>query len=504
MKKHRIPLLFLALVTLLIFSSCDQINSFISSRTRPLQVIEIFNSNLVKTLKLVPNDTLYVKVQGLEAEKEYIVQCLDPEAKVITEIQTKTDEDGIIGATPLWFDVGFKKDSNERPYLDTTDELMLRAFNIRVQSLDDTGALDGETDFKLPFFFVNTTVLERPQPIVMAGKVISGSFFLDNAFYGESADTDVETFDGGATTSDVLYVKVANLDELLPGETTARVYIVPFNGENYEDGVDVAEKAWFYQDCSLAALTSVTGAKIQWPVNSVLQDIIPDDAEGISFSVVLDVGNDGKYNVLKEGTTDYFLDGIDGNGIPGFIVKKPPVPPVAVYVPINLASGGVFGWGYVSGFGWKMDYDYRDTFNKNGYDTRYASHSGEFWGYGVKVIWNPYQSSSAWPSGTTMPSNFWGKTVDVYIVKSDQSLSLDAAIVPAPGTTKKTLPVQYGCANGYWQQTIWRAPLTIGDYMLIVDMERDGKVSNHDLVDDQHQNNTAWTSGSNKIGFQVK
>jgi len=504
MKKSRIPLLLLALVTVLAFTSCDQINSFIASRTRPLQLIEIFNSNLEKTLKMVPNDTLYVKVQGLAAETEYLIQCVDPVDKVITEIQSQTDENGIIGASPLWFDVGFKKDSNGRPYLDTTDELMLRAFNIRVQSLDENGELDGETDFKLPFFFVNTTMLERPQPIVMAGKLIGGEFFLDNAFYGESADTDVETNDGGPTASDVLYVKVANLDEALPGETTARVYIVPFNGENYEDGADVAEKAWFYQDCDIEDLTSDTGAKIQWPVSSVLQDIIPVGAEGNSFSVVLDVGNDGFYNILKEGTTDYFLDGIDGNGVPGFIVKVPPEPPVAVYVPMNLASGGVYSWTYQSGYGWKMDYDYRNVFNTNGYDTRYASHSGEFWGYGVKVIWNPYQSSSAWPSGFAMPSNFWGRTVDVYIVKSDQSLLQDAAIVPAPGTTKKTLPVQYGCANGYWQQTIWRAPMTVGDYMLIVDMERDGEVSDYDLVDDQKQDGTAWTSGANKIGFQVR
>lgn len=499
MKKHRIPAILLTLVTVLAFTSCDQINSFIASRMRPLQLIEIYNSNLVKTLKMVPNDTLYVKVQGLETDTNYTVQCLDPSDKVITEFQTQSDENGVIGTSPLWYDVGFKKDVNGRPYLDTTDELMLRAFNIKVFSTDDSGAA---TNVKLPFFFVNTTVLERPQPIVMAGKLISGQFYLENSFYSDNPLNVAPD-----PTPDVLYVKVANMENLARAATnTARVYIVPFNGENYQDGTNFAEDAWFYQDCTLDELTSATGVKIRWPTNAahtIFQDLIPDEADGTAFSVILDVGNDGIYNVLKEGTTDYYLDGIDGNGVPGFIVKVPPVPPVAHYVPMNLASGGVFGWEYVTNYGWKATYDYRDVFNKNGMDTNYASHSGEFWGYGVKVIWNPYQYSNAWPSGFAMPSNFWGKTVDVYIVNSTQSLNADTAIVPATGTTKKTMPVQYGCANGYWQQTIWRAPMTPGDYMVIVDMDRGGTVTDYDLVDERHKNDTAWTSGTNHIGFQV-
>lgn len=511
MKKLRIPGFVLMLSIILLLASCEQITSFIESRTRPLQLIEIYNGHLEKTLKMMPNDTMYVKVQGLSADTEYLIQCIDPDDAVITEIQTKSDDTGVIDPSPIWFDVGFKKDANGRPYLDTSDELMLRAFNVKVQSLGSDGLADGNTNVKLPFFFVNSTVLARPQPIVMAGKVESGQFYVENAFYSENAlNTGADADHPGP---DTLYVKVYNMENLAraTGTDTARVYIVPFNGEPYETGADVAENAWFYQDCSLTDLTSATGAKIQWP-NATNADLIPVKAEGTAFSVILDVGSKqsdgtikyGTYDILKEGTTDYYLDGIDGNGIPGFIVKKPPVPPSAVYVPLNLASGGVFGWTYESGYGWKMSYDYRDTFNKSGYDTRYASHSGEFWGYGVKVIWNPYQSLSSWPSGFAMPSNFWGKTVDVYVVNSSQSLLKDATIVPAAGTSKKTLPVQYGCANGYWQQTIWRAPLTPGSYMLVVDMNRDGKISDYDLVDDQHTNDTAWTSGSDKIGFEVK
>jgi len=95
-----------------------------------------------------------------------------------------------------------------------------------------------------------------------------------------------------------------------------------------------------------------------------------------------------------------------------------------------------------------------------------------------------------------MPSNFWGRYVDVYIVPADHSLNTGAPIVPAPDTYKCTLPVQYGCSNGYWQQTIWRAPMTVGDYMLIVDMDRSGTITDSDLVD-----NVRGDSGNG--GFSV-
>lgn len=501
MKKRTFPILLLAVITILTLASCDVINDFISSRTRPLKLIEIYNSNLKQTNKMVPNDTLYVKVQGLVANTTYTVQCKDPEDKTITEIITQTDESGVIGLSPLWFDVGFTKDVSGKPFLDTSVELALRAFNIRVFSTADTGA---STDFKLPFFFVNSTDFQRPQPIVLAGKLESGTFNVENALYSDNA---ANTGSGTVPGPDKLYVKVANMEDLA-GEDSARVYIVPYNGENYIDGTNI-QNAWFYQDCTLDDLTSTTGVLIEWPTNSAhttFQDYVPVYAEGQAFSVILDVGNDGIYNVLKEGTTTYYLDGIDGNGVAGFIVKKPPTPITADYVPMNLASGGIFGWAYNPTYGWQSvaGYDYRNEFAASGFDTKYATSSGEFWGYGVKVIWNPYQTPSNWPAGETMPSGFWGSTVDVYIVSSSQSLTLGTTIASATGTTMRRVPVQYGCQNGCWQQTIWRAPMTVGNYMIIVDMDKDGKVSNFDLVDDRAVNGTDQRLvGGLPAGFSV-
>ncbi|HWR12433.1 MAG TPA: hypothetical protein VN445_11460 [Rectinemataceae bacterium] len=492
MKKHRIPALLLALVALLVLASCDQISSFIQSRTRPLKLIEIYNSKLVATRKMAPNDTLYVKVQGLLADSTYTIQCLDPDNLTISEIVTQTDEDGAIGLSPLWYDVGFKRDVNDKPYLDTNVELALRAFNIRVFSTDDNGQ---GTDFKLPFYFVNSTDFQRPEPIVMAGKVATvggvDTFSVENAFY---SDNVLNT--GADAAPDKLYVKVANMTDLgSTTATTARVYIVPFNGQNYGDKSPI-QNAWFYQDCALADLISTTGVLIRWPKDDLLphvtfDDYVPQYAEGEGFSVILDVGSDETYNVLKEGTTTYYLDGIDGNGIAGFIVKKPPTPPIADYVPMNLASGGIFGWqyswnGYYYSYYYKSGYDYRDRFDYRGMDTMYATHvANEFLGYGIKVIWNPYSTPSNWPAGETMPSNFWGSTVNLYIVPSTQSLATGSAITPATGTYMRRVPVQYGCSNGYWQQTVWRSPMVKGDYMMIVDMDKSGTVSNFDLVDDR-------------------
>lgn len=502
MKKYRIPALLLAVFTLLAFSSCDMIQNFIASRTRPIKLIEIYNSNLQKTLKMVPNDTLYVKVQGLSENKGYTIQCLDPDNKVISEIITTSDENGFIGTAPLWYDVGFQRDpTTGRPYLDTSSELLLRAFNIRVFSNED----DGEsTDFKQPFFFISNTNLERPQPIVMVGKsvTVSGTdrFFLENAFYSDNP--------ANSGPADIIHVKIANMTELPKADTsTARLYVVPFNGEVYQGGENIDQNAWFYQECTLADLTSDTGVILKWPINAghtAFQDEVPQVAEGKAFSVILDTNNNGIYEITKEGAPKYYLDGIDGNGVPGFIVKTPPIS-TADYVPINLASGGIFSWSYISNYGWTASYDYRDVFAKAGTDTNYASHSGEFWGYGIKVIWNPYQYPSSWPAGKSMPSNFWGSTVDVFIVNSSQSLNTNSEISDlAPGTTKKRLPVQYGCANGYWQQTIWRAPMTPGHYMVIVDMDQSGTVTDKDLVDNVDSNGNPRFDPTNKpAGFSV-
>jgi len=521
MKIQKISALLLTLVTAFMFVSCDMINNFIESRTRAIPLIQIYNANLEKSLRMVPNDTLYVEVQGLEPEKEYIVQCLDPTDKVITEIITLSDENGVIDPSPLWYDIGFKKDSETGKPVLPEGELGLTAFSIRVTDKEE------RTNFSLPFFIVYSTEnLERPQPVVMAGKRVDGQFEMENAFYSDK--TDLNNIDDSEGL-DSLYVKVHNMTPMQDGEAglshEVRIWILPFTGENYKPGEIIADLSddIFYHDFTVEELMNAdNGIQIPWPdaepadgaidVTGETNYIIPDWAKGRGFSVFLDMmdrGSSGIYEVLKEGTESFYLDSIDGNGAAGFIVKEPPIT-AAEYVPMNLASGGLYRWDYTN---WKYDYDYRDQFQKHGYDTKFSSHSGEFWGYGVKVIWNPYQTPAGWQaSGAEMPSSFWGQTVDVYIVDSTQKLFKDENIISAEGTWKRRVPVQYGCSNGWWQQTIWRAPMIPGDYMIVVDMDRSGTITADDLVDnvkkdfqvdDSDVYANVWKDGDEFIGFTI-
>jgi len=544
MKTKNIPALFMALICIGFLTSCDMVNDFIESRTRPITLIQLYNSNLEKNMKLVPNDTLYVEARGLVPGKMYTIECLDPSGNTITEILTQADENGVINPSPLWYDAGFKINEDGQIYLPETIEAS--AFNVRV--FDD----EQITDFQLPFFFVSDpSSMDRPQPVVMAGRRVDGSFLLENAFYSSEADFSAYTEIENPETLKKLYVKVKEL-EPLPGGSDAdivRLWILRFPGEVFQDGADLSQYAWFYKDISVSDLNSASeGIHISWPVidndgdtvadeeiepdtpidtgnppsNVTLVDELPEWAEGRSFSVFLDMLDEensepGIFQIKKEGTETSFIDAIDGNGVAGFIVKEPPKV-FADYIPMNLASGGRFRWSYNYDTGrWEYDYDYRNEFNYMGYDTVWSSHSGEFWGRGVKVIWNPYLTPAGWEaSGEEMPSSFYGQVVDVYIVDSTHELYKDTSIVPADGTGgKRRVPVQYGCSNGWWQQTIWRTPISqdfLGSYMIVVDMDRSGTITADDLVDNLKKDFQAddsdvyanvWKEDDEFIGFKI-
>jgi len=147
----------------------------------------------------------------------------------------------------------------------------------------------------------------------------------------------------------------------------------------------------------------------------------------------------------------------------------------------------MFKWNYST---WSYDYDYRDEFISSGSDTQYASHSGAFWGRGIKVIWNPYLTPAGWAAADVpverRPSNFNGRYVDVYILNNDATngpILAGNKINSSAIIRRARLPVQYGCSNGWWTQTIWRAPMTVGNYRIVVDMNFDGIVDATDLVD---------------------
>ena len=487
MKTIKTQALLVALLTVLLFGSCD----FLESRIRPLPpVIQLYNSALQRTLKLMPNDTLYVQVSGLAANTLYEVECRGPNEQnqmvTISSILAESDADGVIQPTALWYDIGFKWNSEtQKIELGSEAELGLTSFEVHVKSASQASGLSSRavTDFALPFFVVYNTQIARPQPIVMAGKMVSNVFNLENAF--DSGDT--------------LYVKVANIDKGLPtGQTSARVYVVPFSGTNYEDGSPI-ENAYFYVDADLQSLKD--GLSIPW-LNNVGDPTIPVGERGRAFSVIVDFDNNGYYNVLKEGTKDYYLDGIDGNGVAGFIVRQLPIE-VAQTVSLNLVSGGIFTYNWQN---YQYDYDYRDTFRSDGSDTKVAYYYGV--GPGVKVIWNPYAYYYDWDNDPSGSALYYGRWIDLYIIKSGGTAAgwdlgtdlTDASIL----IRKLRLPVQYGCQNGLNQQTIWPAPMTVGDYALVLDMDESETITNGDVIDDLNRSGSVRIVDTKRSGFSIE
>ena len=156
----------------------------------------------------------------------------------------------------------------------------------------------------------------------------------------------------------------------------------------------------------------------------------------------------------------------------------------------------------------------------SGLDTRYAW-DWQYGGYGVKATWNPYINYGySSTTGVNTASIYYGTYVDLYIIDSQVSLGnskypQDGAITASTkwGWTKITLPVQYSCYNGCGQQTIWRADgdadeanggLKLGNYDVVVDIDRSGTFTKGDIIDDQPQNATSpYTTPRTDGGFSV-
>ncbi len=488
MKKHRIPALLLALFTVLALTSCDFISDFLNSRMRSIDPIQVFNSRMEITRKLVPNDTLFVEVQGLVPGHMYDVECVDAGGNTITMLTAQADENGVIAPSPLWYDIGFENKEVDtptgkqfKPVLNTEEQLGLQAFDIQVTSKD----ADEDTSFSLTFWVVFKSDIERPEPIVMAGKLdtVSGGFYLENSFAaGNALRLKVEP--------STLKEPPAPIDPL----AALDVYIVPYSAQPIADGTAIADLHPVYDEAfTVAQLTAPTGVVFggDWANIPATADF-----QGKAFSIILDVNNDGIYNVKKEGTEGFYLDGVDGNGVAGFIVLGPDIQ-VADLIHLNIASNGHFSW-QSTGY----DYGYADTFKRDGSDTQWGW-DWQYQGYGVKAIWNPYINWGSPPAPATA-SFYYGTYVSLYIIDASHSLAVGTTLDPTDGTSKMLVPVQSSCYNGCGQQTIWRTPLGAEyvdrDYCIFLDIDNDGFVSNDDMIDDLNQ---AGTTGTNGAGFRI-
>ena len=67
-----------------------------------------------------------------------------------------------------------------------------------------------------------------------------------------------------------------------------------------------------------------------------------------------------------------------------------------------------------------------------------------------------------------------------------------------------TLPVQFSCRNGAYLQTIWKAPLKVGKYYVIVDVNRNGKVDDGiDFIDAVNKAGVTIKEDPSIVGFSV-
>lgn len=310
--------------------------------TRPIptsQIITLYNSDLREVKKLSPMDTLYVEVAGLAENNYYAVTVEDPDGNVISTIETATDADGVINATPLWYDVGLKKPdaTHPYPYLAKTSELSLSAFTIRVKSLPPN---EGKTDFHQDLFFITTdfTIDSKPKPVITA----CFKFDETDACYPENAfeETDSRAPDGSPSAKTTVYVQGEQIPWKADGKevTQVDIYIMPFDGNVIDNG-EILDSGLPSQKnvavtSSAQGTTKVLPPTPVWDLNQdELRNPGPDNS---TFRVVVDVNRNGMFDsgvdLNDDGITDEYVDGIDGNSVPGFIVQNTPANDLSITI----------------------------------------------------------------------------------------------------------------------------------------------------------------------------
>ena len=311
-----------------------------------------------------------------------------------------------------------------------------------------------------------------------------------------TVDTQVfdETGTGGGNTK----VYVRTVTSGLTGGATATVYVVP-HATAWNNGDRLSP--FTTQTATTVPLAGDLNQLLVWDLDASPQLVNPTAANN-GYDLVVDADNNGIYTA-----------GVDLLASLGFSVRDTTANSIANLIFANIASGGVFNYVWWDHWTWSnnpRDFDYRDSFHANGLDTKYAyGGAGTPSGYGIKAVWNPYLRSnwSVVPANT--PSIYDGQWVDVYIVNAATAdLSANAALGSGGNADvaggKKTMPVQRSCWNGACQQNIWSPNFTVGSYFVIVDINRDGLLTEGvDMVDAVRQDGTTIAQDPSVVGFSV-
>lgn len=303
-------------IALLGFTACGNVRELPTEK-----VITIYNSNLEKTNKMDMLDTLYVQVAGLKPNELHTVEALDPNNKIISKMIVMADENGVIPPSALWYDVGMRKD-NKKP--DIGGSLSVNAFYIHVTGPD--------TDYKEPVYIVYSTqnVGQQPKPIAFATYSSATGWGVENAF----DETGTKNASGNPGKTKV-YVEATKIPATIGSSAVSSVdvYVIPSKGAGnlWTDGETLTDK-FTVRKLNVPVTDDGTGAKklnptLVWDLDSGPTLVNPTESNS-AYDIVLDVNKNGTFDigqdVNSDGKIDRYVDGIDGQGVVGFIVANTP------------------------------------------------------------------------------------------------------------------------------------------------------------------------------------
>lgn len=300
------------------------------------KLISLYNSRMEETQRLSPLETLHVQVAGLAENEYHSLTVVSPDSTVISKVEAKSNEYGVIEITPLWYDVGLKNPDNTHssPWVDKTTSLVINTFYVKVKSLENDN-----TNFQQEMFIVYGTsdIEAKPRPVVTACYIPNGdavsadNCHLENAF----EETGSRDADGTLNAKTRVWVQAHSIPFRIAGTTTevetVDVYILPYTGITLEEGDDLTENFVVRkQDVAVVLGDDSRTKKLEpvllWDLNS--QTLINPGEGNSAFRVVLDVNQDGVFDigldVDGDNVTDQYIDGVDGNSIAGFVVQNTP------------------------------------------------------------------------------------------------------------------------------------------------------------------------------------
>lgn len=330
LKKIPNPIVLLASCFLILLAGCFAL----PERELPEdELITIFNSSLEPTKKLSPLETLHVQVAGLAKNQYHSVKVISADGTVISMIEVKSNAEGVIEPTPLWYDIGLKNadSTHNAPWIDQTSALELRAFYVRVQSIENS-----DTDFRQEMFIVYGTsdASAKPRPVVSACYFPNGANTSTDECRFENAfeETGSRESDGTLTAKTRVWVKAHSIPATIAGTGTAvskvDVYILPFTGTTLDNDDSLENYVVRKTGVSVTTdgLTKTLNPTLLWDLN--VQQLI-NPGEGTStYRVVIDVDRDGKFDtgldLNNDGVTDQYIDGVKGDSVAGFVVQNTP------------------------------------------------------------------------------------------------------------------------------------------------------------------------------------